>query len=83
MSMMSPEVYYQMNLEGQSKEEILTNIRSLKRSINQLKRAAEDPEFEDHICPSVNVRLSVEHKVNERDSSFDCRRCACSNGRRH
>lgn len=60
MSMISPEGYYQTSLKGKSKEEILSEIRSLKRHINQLKRAAEDPEFEDNICPSVGVRLSVE-----------------------
>ena len=35
--MISPEGYYEVNLKGKSQQDILKEIRSLKREINQLK----------------------------------------------
>lgn len=51
--MISPEMYYEMNLKGKSQEEILREIRSLKREIGHLKRSLEDTTTEvSEVCPS-------------------------------
>lgn len=42
--MISPETYYEMNLKGQSQEEIMKKIRSLKIQIGQLKRSIENTD---------------------------------------
>ena len=39
--MISPETYYEMNLQGKSPKEIMEKIRSLKIQIGQLKRSIE------------------------------------------
>lgn len=44
--MISPEGYYEMNLKGKSQQDILKEIRSLKREINQLKRYKEEHSLE-------------------------------------
>ena len=56
--MISPESYYETNLKGKSQQEILKEIRSLKREINQLKRYLEEysPEPEG-VSPTRLTRL--------------------------
>ena len=44
--MISPEGYYEVNLKGKSQQDILKEIRSLKREINQLKRYMEEHSLE-------------------------------------
>ena len=41
--MISPESYYEIALKGKTPQEIMKEIRSLKKEINRLKRALEDP----------------------------------------
>ena len=43
--MFSPDEYYECFLKGKSAEQIMSRIRSLKREINRLIRALEDPEY--------------------------------------
>ena len=40
-----PESFYQEHLKGKSPQEIMTIIRGLKRSIGQLKREMEHPDY--------------------------------------
>ena len=44
--MISPEGYYEVSLKDKSQEEILKEIRSLKREISQLKRYLEEHSLE-------------------------------------
>lgn len=53
--MISPEVYYQMNLKDKSQPEILKEIRSLKREINQLRRDLEECSLEPEPFFSVQI----------------------------
>lgn len=54
------ETFYEMNLKGKNKEEIMTVIRGLKREIGRLKRTMEHPDYADavKICPSEDVQIS-------------------------
>lgn len=56
--MISPEGYYEVSLKGKSKAEILKEIRSLKREINQLKRYMEEHSLEpEEMFPTRLTRL--------------------------
>ena len=44
--MISPKEYYECSLKGKPQEEILTSIRSLKKTIGHLKKVLEIPEYE-------------------------------------
>lgn len=56
--MISPEGYYEVSLKGKSQAEILKEIRSLKREINQLKRYMEEHSFEpEEMFPTRLTRL--------------------------
>ena len=55
--MIPPSIFYKMQLEGKSVEEIKTNIRGLKRRINHLKRVLEHPNYTSTFHPSEDVQL--------------------------
>ncbi len=57
--MISPETYYETKLKGRSCEEIMTQIRSLKREIGRLKRSIEEDTCEEHtvVCPDPLTRI--------------------------
>lgn len=54
--MISPEMYYEENLKGQTAEEIMRCIRSLKYDISSLKRMIDQPSC-DCMDPGPDVRL--------------------------
>lgn len=54
--MISPETYYEMNLQGKSPKEIMKKIRSLKIQIGQLKRSIENAD--DIVCEVFPGRLT-------------------------
>ena len=59
--MISPEVYYEMELKGKSQKELLKEIRSLRSTINTFKKHIEEgthPE-EDMVEPGRQVQLSM------------------------
>ena len=55
--MIPPSIFYKMQLEGKSAEEIKTNIRGLKRRINHLKRVLEHPDYKHTFDPAEDVQL--------------------------
>ena len=56
--MISPESYYECELKGKSREEILTCIRSLKQQMGTLKNHMENPLFEHElVCPTPDTVL--------------------------
>lgn len=60
--MISPETFYTENLEGKKSEEIMRQIRSLKKAINKLKKDLESNCSETDaiiICPSPLTRIKV------------------------
>ena len=65
--MISPETYYEMNLQGKSPKEIMKKIRSLKIQIGQLKRSIE--KTDDIVCevfPGRLTRLKCDRDYLER-----------------
>ncbi len=61
--MISPEYYYKTELEGHSQQEILKEIRSLKRRISHLKTLLEEndtdaPERQDLPSPDTVIKVS-------------------------
>jgi len=58
--MMGPEVYYSRKLKGKSVDEIMKCIRSLKKTIKQLKDEMEHPDYQKDLIvhPSERVQLS-------------------------
>ena len=65
--MISPETYYEMNLQGKSPMEIMEKIRSLKIQIGQLKRSIE--KTDDIVCevfPGRLTRLKCDRDYLER-----------------
>ena len=46
--MMSPEAYYESELKGKTKEQILSVIRSLKYQIGSLKNCLEAPDSDEY-----------------------------------
>ena len=60
--MMSPEAYYDMELQGKTPEEIQRKIRSLRREITTLKRKMEKPDYIPKHCPGDDVRISCDRQ---------------------
>ena len=56
--MICPETFYEMHLKGKTAEEIMTEIRKLKREIGRLKNVMEHPEYVCTMHPSEDVRIS-------------------------
>ena len=65
--MISPEGYYEEYLKGKSQNEILTEIRSLKREISRLKKLLEGDEenSEKTMLPSPLTRLKCDRAYLE------------------
>ncbi len=57
--MISPEVYYEEQLKGKTKEQIISAIRGLKQEIGRLKNIIESPSYDQELIvhPSEDVRL--------------------------
>ena len=65
--MISPEGYYEVNLKGKSQQDILKEIRSLKREINQLKRHLEEHSLApEEMIPTRLTRLKCNREYLER-----------------
>jgi hypothetical protein len=66
--MISPESYYEDNLKGKTKEQIMTAIRGLKQEIGHLKNIMEGPEYsiKEIIYPSEETRLQWTREYLER-----------------
>lgn len=66
--MISPESYYEENLKGKTKEQIMTAIRGLKQEIGHLKNIMEGPEYsiKEIIHPSEETRLHWTREYLER-----------------
>ena len=67
--MTSPEEYYEYHLKGKSAEQIMTQIRGLKREINRLIRILEHPDYEQTIDPGEDVQLYCTWEYLERAKS--------------
>ena len=65
--MIGPEGYYEVCLKGKSQQDILKEIRSLKKEINQLKRHMEDHSLEpEKMFPNRLTRLKCNRQYLER-----------------
>lgn len=65
--MISPEGYYEVSLKGKPQTEILKEIRSLKREINQLKRYMEEHPLEpEEMFPTRLTRLKCNREYLDR-----------------
>ena len=66
--MISPESYYETYLKGKSQQEILKEIRSLKRENNQLKKKIEEqlPDSDQYIMPSRLTRFKCNREYLDR-----------------
>ena len=65
--MISPETYYEMNLQGKSPKEIMEKIRSLKMQIGQLKRSIEKTDdMVLEVFPGRQTRLKCYREYLER-----------------
>ena len=63
----SPETYYEMNLQGKSPKEIMEKIRSLKMQIGQLKRSIEKTDdMVLEVFPGRQTRLKCYQDYLER-----------------
>jgi len=64
--MISPEGFYEFELKGKSKEEILKEIRSLKRDINRNKKLIEDNNKASEpiafMSPGPNVVIEMDRE---------------------
>lgn len=57
--LISPECYYENNLKGKSKEEIMTSIRGLKQKIGSLKNGLENPGALGRLAMSPSEELQI------------------------
>lgn len=66
--MISPEVYYEVQLKGKTKEQIISLIRGLKREIGRLKNIMENPSYgkQSLVHPSEDVRFSCTREYMEK-----------------
>lgn len=64
--MISPEAYYDNELQGKTPEQIQRKIRSLRREISALKRTMENPDYAPTRCPSEDVRIFCDRLYLER-----------------
>ena len=57
--MISPESYYEMNLQGKTAEQIMSSIRGLKNEIGHLKNVMEHPDYnsKEDMCPQESTQL--------------------------
>ena len=64
--MISPEGYYELSLKGKNADEILNEIKKLKRRITELKRIAEHPEYKSTMRPDEGVQIACSREYLER-----------------
>ncbi len=66
--MISPETYYEENLQGKSADEIMVCIEDLKKEIDDLKATMADPEYaqEPHMKPDESTQLSCTRECLDR-----------------
>lgn len=66
--MISPEAYYELELKEKSQQEILKEIRSLKREINKLKKLIEENDLstDAYIMPSRLTRIKCDREYLEK-----------------
>ena len=64
--MISPEGYYELSLKGKNADEILSEIKKLKRRITELKRIAEHPEYKSTMRPDEGAQISCSREYLER-----------------
>ena len=66
--MISPEAYYEMELKGNSLQEIQKEIESLKNEITELRKSLEDYEqpMEDEVDPDRLTRIKCDRKYLEK-----------------
>ena len=68
--MISPEGLYEFELKGKSKDEILKEIRSLKRDINRNKKLIEDNNKASEpiafMSPGPNMIIEMDREYLER-----------------
>ena len=55
--MISPEVYYEEQLKGKTKEQIMRFIRGLKQEIGHLKNMMESPDYAQESV--IQVKMCV------------------------
>lgn len=57
--MISPESYYEENLKGKSKDQIMRAIRGLKQEMGRLKNTMESPDYGQELImlPSEDTRI--------------------------
>lgn len=58
--MISPDAYYEKELKGKTKEQVFSQIRSLKWQIGNLKNQLEGPDSDERVseAPSEKTRIS-------------------------
>ena len=66
--MISPEGYYEENLKGKTKDQIMSAIRGLKQHIGLLKNTMESPDYgqEAIVHPSEDTRIHWTREYLER-----------------
>ena len=66
--MISPKAYYEEQLKGKTKEQIISAIRGLKQEIGRLKNIMESPGYGQELIvhPSEDVRLHWTREYLER-----------------
>ena len=66
--MISPEGYYEENLKGKTKDQIMSAIRGLKQEIGLLKNTMESPDYgqEAIVHPSEDTRIHWTREYLER-----------------
>ena len=66
--MISSEGYYEENLKGKPKDQIMSAIRGLKQHIGLLKNTMESPDYgqEEIVHPSEDTRLHWTREYLER-----------------
>ena len=66
--MISPEGYYEENLKGKTKDQIMSAIRGLKQEIGLLKNTMESPDYgqEAIMYPSEDTRIHWTREYLER-----------------
>ena len=66
--MISPEGYYEENLKGKTKEQIISAIRGLKQEIGRLKNMMESPDYgqEPIVHPTEDTRINCARGYLER-----------------
>ena len=60
--MISPDIFFELQLKDKSAEEIKTIFRGLKREINRLKNILEHPNYTHTIDPAEDVQLACKRE---------------------